>query len=60
MTLCSTAFVALGTAQAKALGYPELPIAVIPHPFGMCGRDEVRQIADKCADDIARLVGGAR
>ena len=59
LTVCSTAFVTLGKAQARALGYPGLPIAVIPHPFGVRSRDEVRQIAETCIDDIAKLVAGA-
>ncbi|HEY4301370.1 MAG TPA: UGSC family (seleno)protein, partial [Candidatus Didemnitutus sp.] len=52
----STDFVKLGGAQAKALGHPDLPIAVIPHPFGVRTRDEVRALAGSCADDIARLM----
>jgi len=43
--VCSTAFATLGRAQARALGHPDLPIAVIAHPFGIRTRDEVRQIA---------------
>jgi hypothetical protein len=54
--VCSTAFVTLGRAQAKALGAPGMPIAVVPHPFGVRKRDEIRDIAQHCADDIARLV----
>ena len=57
MTVCSTAFATLGRAQASALGSPGLPIAVITHPFGLRTREEVRGIAEKCVDDIARLVG---
>ena len=56
VTVCSTAFLTLGRAQARALGNPELPIAVIPHPFGLRSREEVRQMAEKCVDDIAKLV----
>lgn len=56
MTVCSTAFLTLGRAQAKALGNPQLPIAVIPHPFGLRSRDEVRAMAEQCAADIAKLV----
>jgi hypothetical protein len=56
VAICSTAFETLGRAQARALGNPELPIAVIPHPFGLRTREEVRQMADRCVDDIARLV----
>jgi hypothetical protein len=29
---------------------------VIPHPFGLRTRDEVRQMAQQCATDIAALV----
>lgn len=46
----------MGGAQASALGHPELPIAVIPHPFGNRTRDEIRKLAERCADDVARLL----
>jgi len=36
-----------------------LPIAVIAHPFGLRTRDEVKQIAEKCVDDVAKLASGA-
>jgi hypothetical protein len=58
VTICSTAFLTLGRAQARALGSPELPIAVIAHPFGLRTREEVREMAGQCVDDIARLVAG--
>ena len=54
--VCSTAFVTLGRAQARALGYANLPIAVVPHPFGTVDRATVRKFAEKCVDDIAALV----
>jgi hypothetical protein len=56
VTVCSTAFLTLGRAQARALGNPELPIAVIEHPFGLRDREEVRHMAEKCVKDIASLV----
>jgi hypothetical protein len=59
VTICSAAFLTLGTAQARALGYPALPIAVMPHPFGNRNRQEVRRIAEQCVDDIARLLSAA-
>jgi hypothetical protein len=59
VTICSNAFTTLGRAQASALGHPNLPIAVIPHPFGLRTRDEVRQIAEKCVDEIAKLAAEA-
>ena len=58
LTICSTAFVTLGRAQARALGDANLPIAVIPHPFGLRTRDEVRDIATKCVDELVDLVTG--
>ena len=54
--MCSASFVGLGRAQQKALGSPDLPIAVVPHPFGTRSREELREIAVKCADEIARLL----
>ncbi len=54
--MCSTAFQGLGRAQAKALGYADLPIAVIPHPFGIRTRDEVRTLAAECVENIAQLL----
>jgi hypothetical protein len=58
VTICSTAFTTLGHAQARALRYPDLPIAVVPHPFGLRTRDEVRVMAQKCADDLVQLAVG--
>ena len=58
--MCSTAFQGLGRAQAKALGHAELPIAVIPHPFGIRTRDEVRTLAADCVDNIATLLCAPR
>lgn len=33
-----------------------LPIAVIPHPFGLRNREEVREMAKQCVTDIVALV----
>ena len=58
--ICSTSFLTLGRTQLAALVAPDTPIAVIPHPFGLRTRAEVREIAEQCVDQIARLaVGGA-
>jgi hypothetical protein len=60
VTICSTAFTGLGRAQAKALGFAGLPIAVIPHPFGIRTREQVRELAAECVDEVARLACEAR
>ena len=60
VAICSTAFLSLGRAQAKALGNAALPIAVVPHPFGLRKRDEVRAMAEDCVGDIVKLLAGNR
>jgi hypothetical protein len=55
ITVCSTAFIVLGRKQLKALGCENHPIAIIPHPFGISTREQVKSIAEKCVDDIARI-----
>ena len=55
MLVCSSAFTSLGRFQAKALRFSDLPIAVVPHPFGNLTRDQLRGLAAPCAEDIARL-----
>jgi len=32
-----------------------MPIAVVPHPFGIRTREEIRTIAGQCVEDVARL-----
>ncbi len=55
ITVCSTAFTVLGAKQLKALGCEGHPMAVVPHPFGLRTREEIRGIAEKCVEDIARI-----
>ena len=58
VAICSSAFITLGRAQARALGHAALPIAVIAHPFGARTRDEVRTLAENCVDEVVRLATG--
>ena len=44
----------MGRAQAGKLGFAQLPIVVVPHPFGLRTRDEVRAMADACVNEIAK------
>lgn len=46
----------MGRAQAKALGFAELPLAIVPHPFGSRSREDVRSLARVCVTDVERLV----
>jgi len=52
MTVCSSAFVALGRAQSSAMGVKGLPIVVVPHPFGSRTREEIQEIAKSCAEQM--------
>lgn len=56
VTVCSTAFETLGRTQAKALGVPDLPIAFVPHPFGIIARDKLRPIAQDVAKQIETML----
>jgi hypothetical protein len=56
LTVCSTVFLALGRAQARALNHPDLPIVTVPHPFGSRSRAEVRAIAEQCLADIIAML----
>ena len=53
MTVCSTAFIGLARAQAKGLDYADLPVSLVPHPFGIRTRDEIRAIAGDIVGGIA-------
>ena len=52
VTVCSTAFESLGRAQARSLGCPDLPIALVPHPFGLISREKLRAVAEDVAKQI--------
>ena len=56
VTICSTAFETLGRRQAEALGCAVLPIAFVPHPFGLLARAELPALAEDVAAQIAQLV----
>ncbi len=56
VTVCSTAFETLGRRQAASLGCVDLPIALVPHPFGLRSRAELPRVAADVASQIAKLV----
>ena len=55
VTICSSEFVALGRAEAEALGMPDLPLAIIQHPLGGLAPEEVRQRAASVLNAVAQL-----
>ena len=55
VTICSSEFVALGRAEAEALGMPALPLAIIQHPLGGLAAEEVRQRAASVLNVVEQL-----
>ena len=55
MTICSSEFVALGRAEAEALGMPDLPLAVIQHPLGGLAAEQVSQRAASVQNAVEEL-----
>ena len=59
VTVCTDLFVKLGEVERKALGMPELPMAIAKHPLGGIKRDAVLAKADTLLDQvIAGLIRG--
>jgi len=59
VTVCSSAFVSLGRAQAGALKHAQLPIAVVAHPFGALQRAAVTGQAERCVEQIMAVLAGS-
>ena len=56
LTIATTAFQVLARTQAKALGQPYLPVAIIPHPLGPRSRQELQDIVDRQLEAMVKLV----
>ncbi len=48
----------LGRAAARAQGYPDLPMLVLPHPMEARPETEIREIARARFADLIRLLAG--
>jgi len=60
LNISTTAFQVLARTQARALGQPELPLAIIPHPLGPRSRKELQDIVARQLEDIVKLVSAAK
>ena len=56
LTIATTAFEVLARTQAKALGEPALPVAIIAHPLGPRSRADLRELVDRHLAGIVALV----
>ena len=52
MTLCTDAFIGLAREESRALGMPELPIAVIQHPLGGLKPGQVQQRSQEALQQV--------
>ncbi len=56
MTLGTEPFVSLAKATAQSLGFPDLPLVVLPHPFETLSQEEVRRLCDERFDEVLSKV----
>lgn len=47
-------FLRLAQTSAEALGYPDLPMVVLPHPFETKTVEEARRIAEEKFEEIVQ------
>ena len=52
MTVCTHLFVRLGEVERRALGMPELPMAIAPHPLGGLKAAAVLAKAEALLDQV--------
>ena len=56
ITVTTDRFIQLGQMQAAALGQPELPLVVIPHPLAGLGAADALERGRAVARDVLALV----
>ncbi len=59
MTICTEAFVGLAREEAKNLGMPDLPLAIIKHPVGGEPLSGIHQRAEDALAQVIRALTGA-
>ncbi|MEK7682081.1 MAG: hypothetical protein AAB502_05575 [Chloroflexota bacterium] len=52
MALVTREFQSLAQTSAKSLGYPDLPMVVLPHPFETLPVDEMKRLAAEKLEEI--------
>ncbi len=58
VTVGSHLFVRLGETERRALGMPELPMAIVHHPIGGVQAEDVRAKADAVLDVVVAGLTG--
>ena len=52
VTVTTNAFLQLARSELKAFGFPELPLVLIPHPYGQVPRERAVAVAEKAAQEV--------
>ena len=52
VTICTHRFKVLGEVERRALGMPELPMAIAPHPLGGLKPDAVEAKAEALLEQV--------
>jgi hypothetical protein len=60
ITVATESFTRLAALQSKAMGMPDLAVAVIDHPLGGIEPDEVRKKAEGAVAAVLGLLGERR
>ena len=60
LTVVTDAFLDLGKGVSSALGAPDIGVAVVPHPIGGLGRNDVEDRARRVFSDIATALDAPR
>ena len=55
-TICAGFFARLGQIAAKGLGFPSLPITVVPYPFGFATQQELKAEAESILDEVIHIL----
>ena len=58
MVVLTAVFENLGRTAARAQGYPDLPMLVLPHPMESRPEAEIRAIAHARFDELVALLAG--
>jgi len=58
VVVVTAVFENLGRTAARAQGYPDLPMLVLPHPMESRPEAEIREIARTRFDALIALLGG--
>ena len=57
--ICTDAFAPTARAQASICGIPEYPFALVPHPLGSLGDEELAARAMKALPQVVDILTGA-